>query len=185
MLHRQFRPNLSIFTKLLVRLTLRPRTARVRAILFLPAPQTYARHLGLAAGSPPLLQLPVSALRIQLGFPSPAEDFQDDEIDLNRVLIRNPPATYICKAEGESMLHAGICDGDILIVDPSVRPLDGDIVIATWEGNQPTCKVLKIEADHIELHSRNPYVPPIVLAPGTEVEVKCQASAPSDAKSTS
>jgi DNA polymerase V len=75
------------------------------------------------------------------------------------------------KAEDESMLHAGICDGDILIVDRSVTPLDGDIVVATWAGNQPTCKVLKVAADHIEPHSRNPYVSTIVLAPGTEVEV--------------
>ncbi|WP_244181107.1 S24 family peptidase [Xanthomonas melonis] len=69
------------------------------------------------------------------------------------------------------MLHAGICDGDILIIDRSVRPLDGDIVIATWEGNQPTCKVLKVAADHVELHSPNPHCPPIVLTSGTEVEV--------------
>ncbi|MBB3923702.1 LexA family protein [Xanthomonas arboricola] len=134
-------------------------------------PPTLARYLGPASVDPPALYLPVSAIRITMGFPSPAEDFQDDELDLNRVLIRNPPATYMYKAEGESMLHAGICDGDILIVDRSVAPLDGDIVIATWEGNQPTCKVLKIEADHVELHSRNPYVPAIVLPPGTEVEV--------------
>jgi DNA polymerase V len=140
-------------------------------MLYLPAPHTYARYLGIAAGDPLALPLPVSALRIQLGFPSPAEDYQDDEIDLNRVLVRNPPATYMYKAEGDSMLHAGICDGDILIVDRSVMPRDGDIVVATWEGNQPTCKVLKVAADHIELHSRNPYVPAIVLTPGTEVEV--------------
>ncbi len=69
------------------------------------------------------------------------------------------------------MLMAGVCDGDILAVDRSVTPEDGDLVIARWEGNQPTCKVLKVCSDHIELHSRNPHCPNIVLTPDTEVEV--------------
>lgn len=132
---------------------------------------TSARYLGPAAFDPPPLLRPISAIRIQLGFPSPAEDFSDDEIDLNRHLIRNPPATYLYRAEGWSMLHEGIRDGDILIVDRSVTARDGDIVVASWDGNQPACKVLKVAADHIELHSRNPHFQPIVLPPGTEVEV--------------
>jgi DNA polymerase V len=139
-------------------------------VLTLP-PRIHAQYIGMAANDPPALPLPISALRIKLGFPSPAEDYMDDEVDLNRVLIRNPPATFMYRAEGDSMLHSGICDGDILLVDRSVTPMDGDIVIATWDGNQPTCKVLKVEEDHIELHSRNPHVPTIVLPPGTEVEV--------------
>lgn len=137
----------------------------------LPTPHTYARLLGPACLDPAPLCLPVSALRIQLGFPSPAEDFQDDEIDLNRVLIRNPPATFLYRAEGWSMVLAGVCDGDILVVDRSVRPTNGDMVLAIWDGNQPVCKILQVAADHIELHSRNPHSAAIVLAPGTEVEV--------------
>lgn len=136
-----------------------------------PLSPTMARLMGPASFEPPLLLLPRSAIPIQMGFPSPAEDFQDDEIDLNRVLIRNPPATYIYQAAGWSMLHEGILDGDILMVDRSVQPRDGDIVVATWDGNQPVCKILKIATDHIELHSRNPHFQPIVLSPGTEVEV--------------
>ena len=69
------------------------------------------------------------------------------------------------------MIMAGVCDGDILIVDRSVTPIEGDLVIVCWDGNQPTCKVLKKAADHIELHSRNPHCPNIVLPPGTEVDV--------------
>jgi DNA polymerase V len=140
-------------------------------MLLFPPPTTFARYLGPASIDPPPLALPISAIRITMGFPSPAEDFQDDEIDLNRALIRNPPATFMYRAEGWSMLHAGICDGDILIVDRSVTPRDGDIVIATWDGNQPACKVLVIAVDHVELHSRNPHCSAIVLPPGTEVEV--------------
>ncbi|MGV7196922.1 LexA family protein [Xanthomonas axonopodis] len=140
-------------------------------MLSLPPPHTYARRLGPACLDPLPLGLPLSALRIRLGFPSPAEDFQDDEIDLNQVLIRNPPATFLYRAEGWSMLLAGVCDGDILVVDRSARPISGDMVLATWDGNQPVCKILQVASDHIELHSRSPHCAPIILAPGTEVEV--------------
>ena len=134
-------------------------------------PDTLARYLGPAASDPARKLLPLSAISARLGFPSPAEDFSDDAIDLNEHLIRNPAATFLYRAEGWSMLMAGICDGDILIVDCSVTPIDGDVVVASWDGQQPTCKVLKICADHIELHTRNPHCPHIVLPPGTEVEV--------------
>ncbi|MCC8628532.1 S24 family peptidase [Xanthomonas perforans] len=140
-------------------------------MLSLPPPYTYARLLGRACMDPAPLGLALSALRVQLGFPSPAEDFQDDELDLNQVLIRNPPATFLYRAEGWSMLLAGVCDGDILVVDRSVRPINGDMVLAIWDGNQPVCKILQVASDHIELHSRSPHCTPIVLAPGTEVEV--------------
>lgn len=134
-------------------------------------PPTTARLLGAAAIDPVRLPLPTGTVRVSLGFPSPAEDFLDEGIDLNEALIRNPAATYLYRAEGWSMLMAGICDGDILVVDRSVTPVDGDLVLAIWEGNQPTCKILKVAGDHIELHSRNPHCPNIVLEPGAEVEV--------------
>ncbi len=132
---------------------------------------TYARYLGPAGVDLPALPLPLGTARVRAGFPSPAEDFLDDSIDLNDYLVRNPAATFLYRAEGWSMIHAGICDGDVLIVDRSVRAIDGDVVIATWEGNQPVCKVLKIGSDHLELHSRNPHFPPIVLDAGTEAEI--------------
>ncbi len=140
-------------------------------MLPVPAAPTLAHLLGPASLDPSIACVPLSAIRIQLGFPSPAEDYQDGEIDLNRTLIRNPPATFMYRAEGWSMIHAGICDGDILVVDRSVQPQDGDIVVASWDGNQPSCKVLKVALDHVQLHSRNPHCLPIVLPPGTEVEV--------------
>lgn len=135
------------------------------------AHETIAHLIGPAAIDPAPLLIPVGAAAARAGFPSPAEDLQDDTIDLNDMLVRNPLATFLYRAEGWSMLHAGICDGDLLVVDRSVTPIDGDLVIATWEGNQPACKVLKVCADHLELHSRNPHFPPIVLAPGTEAEI--------------
>ncbi|ASR42304.1 hypothetical protein BEN78_01680 [Xanthomonas citri pv. mangiferaeindicae] len=59
-----------------------------------------AVFVGYAAIDPPVVLLPLGAAPLQLGFPSPAEDFEEDSLDLNRLLIRNPLATYICKASG-------------------------------------------------------------------------------------
>lgn len=136
-----------------------------------PTLPTTAHLLGSALVDGPAQSVPMAGARALLGFPSPAEDFVDDNIDLHRLLVRNPAATFLYRADGWSMLGVGICDGDILVVDRSVRPLSGDIVIAVWDGNQPTCKVLKTFEHHIELHSASPDYQPIVLAPGTEVEV--------------
>ncbi len=130
-----------------------------------------AHFLGPAAIDARRHYLPLSSVAAKLGFPSPAEDFLDDSIDLNEWLIRNEAATFYYRADGWSMLLAGICDGDLLIVDRSVSPIDGDLVLAFWDGNQPTCKVLKKFQHHIELSSAHPDHAAIVLAPGTEVEV--------------
>lgn len=130
-----------------------------------------ATFVGYAAVDPLPMPLPVGAAEVQLGFPSPAEDFEEDSLDLNRMLVRNPLATYIYRASGHSMARAGILDGDLLIVDRSVTPQSGSLVMAVWEGNQPACKILKICEHHLELHSANPEFPPIVIEAGTEVEV--------------
>lgn len=137
----------------------------------LPATETLAIPLGPASADPPQQRLPTGGVRVRLGCPSPAEDFLDDWLDLNQLLVRNPPATYLYRAAGNSMILRGILDGDILVVDRSVEPLDGHTVVATWDGNAPACKVLRIEADHVELHSANPHHAAIVLPAGTEVEV--------------
>lgn len=133
--------------------------------------ETYARPIGGALCDPPAHAAPAAGVLTRAGFPSPAEDFLDDEIDLHRLLVRNPAATYLYRAEGWSMMLAGICDGDVLVVDRSVQPQHGDVVVATWDGQQPVCKVLYVASDHIELHSRNPHCANIVLAPDTDVEI--------------
>ena len=132
---------------------------------------TFAHYIGPAAADPSPVCLPMSGVRVDAGFPSPAEDFMDDGIDLHAWLVTNQPATFYYRASGISMVMEGICDGDTLIVDRSVTPKDGDLVIATWDGQAPMCKRLKIARDHLELHSRNAHFQPIVLPPETEVEV--------------
>jgi len=136
-----------------------------------PAPSTtFAYPLGPSLRDAPICLIRTSGIRAELGFPSPAEDHEEDGIDLNRLLIRNAPATFFYRASGESMVLAGICDGDILAVDRSVTPRDGDLVLANWEGNAPCCKYLRLFPEHVELHPANPAHAPIVLPPEAEIE---------------
>ena len=69
------------------------------------------------------------------GFPSPATDYLEGEIDLNKYLIRNPLATFIVKSQGNCMLQAGIHSGDLLIVDRSIKPKNNSIIIASVDGD--------------------------------------------------
>jgi DNA polymerase V len=76
------------------------------------------------------LSLPLFLESISAGFPSPAEDYLEQKLDLNKYLIKNPSATFLVRVTGDSMLNAGINSGDILVVDRSLAPKDGSIVIA-------------------------------------------------------
>ena len=67
---------------------------------------------------------------IRAGFPSPAEDYMNDSLDFNRDLIKHPEATFYGQVEGDSMINAGICDGDIAIIDRSIEAEQGDVVVA-------------------------------------------------------
>lgn len=88
------------------------------------------------------VSVPVLASAVHAGFPSPAEDYIEGSLDLNEHLIRHPAATFIVRVEGESMTGAGIFPGDLLVVDRSVEPRDGHVVIAALQG-ELTVKRLK------------------------------------------
>ena len=88
------------------------------------------------------------------GFPSPANDYLEGEIDLNRYLIKNPPATFIVKSQGNCLLQAGIHSGDLLIVDRSIKPQNNSIVIASINGDL-TVKRIKILGKKFLLTSDN------------------------------
>lgn len=126
--------------------------------------------LGHAAVDPPPCPRPVGTVRVRLGFPSPAEDFEDDQLDLNQLLVRNPPATFFYRAEGRSMEGLGIYSGDVLVVDRSLTPADGDLVLALWDGNGPACKLLRKRRDGIDLLSGDHATAPIALSGYTTVE---------------
>lgn len=73
--------------------------------------------------------------RCQAGFPSPAADYIEDRIDLNELLIRNPPATFCVRSQGDSLIDIGLLDGDIVTVDRSLDPRPGKIVVAAYDGS--------------------------------------------------
>jgi DNA polymerase V len=97
---------------------------------------------------------------IPAGFPSPADDHLQEKLDLNKHLIKHPAATFFVKVTGHSMLGAGIHDGDMLIVDRSLEPTHGRIIIAVING-ELTVKRLQIERDRILLVAENLEYPPI------------------------
>jgi len=107
--------------------------------------------------------VPVLAGAVRAGFPSPAEDYIEGSLDLNRHLIRHPAATFIVRVEGESMTGAGIFPGDLLVVDRSVSPRDGHVVIAAVDG-ELTVKRLKGRVGQWRLVAEHPDFAPIELS---------------------
>ena len=100
---------------------------------------------------------------IKAGFPSPAEDYLHDSLDFNHDLIKNPEATFYGRVSGDSMIQAGICDGDIAVIDRSLQPIDGDIIVAYVNG-EFTIKYLSLshkDEGYIELKPANPNYSPI------------------------
>ena len=103
------------------------------------------------------------------GFPSPAEQYQEPPLDLNELLVRRPAATFFVRVQGDSMAGEGIRDGDLLVVDRSLRPADGDVVIASVDGDF-TVKTYRRDKNGIRLEPANPAYPVIRLRHGQELD---------------
>lgn len=97
---------------------------------------------------------------VPAGWPSPSEDYIEDQLNLHTLLVKNPAATYFLRAMGESMIGAGIHDGDLLVVDRSKSPQSGKVVIAIIEG-ELTIKRLVKRNSRILLVPENPDFPEI------------------------
>ncbi|MDR3476965.1 MAG: translesion error-prone DNA polymerase V autoproteolytic subunit [Gammaproteobacteria bacterium] len=115
-------------------------------------------------------QLPLYGSKISAGHPSPAEDDIDRHIDLNEHLIKHPTATFFVRASGNSMINAGIHENDILIVDRSLQPQHGKVVIAAVDG-QLTVKRLHKENDKLFLMPENPDYSPLEITEENEVYI--------------
>lgn len=103
------------------------------------------------------------APNIKAGFPSPADDYLRDSLDFNRDLIKNPEATFYGRVSGDSMRDAGINEGDIAVIDRSLQPTDGDVIVA-YVNEEFTIKYLDLahkEEGYIELQPANPDYSPI------------------------
>jgi DNA polymerase V len=107
---------------------------------------------------------------VQAGFPSPAEDHASERIDLNKILIKHPLATYLMRVRGASMREADIDDGDVALVDRAVKPCHGHVVIAVVDGEFAVKKLWKRGAN-LKLQAANPTYPDILPKEGQLVEV--------------
>ena len=117
----------------------------------------------------PLL-LPLAGSNVVAGFPSPADDYLEDYIDLNQLLISERQSTFLVRVKGESMIDAGIRTGDLLIVDRSRNAVDGDVVIAILDG-ELTVKRLEKRGVRITLIPENRKFPPITIREGQDFQV--------------
>jgi DNA polymerase V len=106
------------------------------------------------------LPLPYADGGVRAGFPSPAQDYMSEALDLNIELIHDPTSTFYARVVGDSMSGEGIDEGDILVIDKSLEPLDGDLCVCFINGDF-TLKRLRMKGDHAELVASNPKYKPI------------------------
>lgn len=117
----------------------------------------------------PIVLLPLFAEPVRCGFPSPAQDYVEQRIDLNELLVKHPTSTYFVKAAGDSMIEGGISDGDLLVVDSSRTAEHGDIVIAAV-GGEFTVKQLQLRPT-VQLTPLNSAYQPIIIGSEDALEV--------------
>ena len=112
----------------------------------------------LDGDDPALVRVPLIGRRIPAGFPSPADDFTEEAPELPRWLAPNPPATFLWRVTGWSMLGAGIHDGDLAVVDRSLSPIADDVVVAVIDG-EPSLKRYRVEDGRPSLAFDNAEMP--------------------------
>jgi DNA polymerase V len=108
--------------------------------------------------------------RISCGFPSPADDHLDEAIDLNREYIKNKSSTYFGRVSGDSMIDAGLENGDLLIIDKSLKPKHGNIAVCFLDGDF-TVKRIRIVKGKIWLMAENKNYQPIEITPDNELMI--------------
>lgn len=113
---------------------------------------------------------PLAAERVPAGFPSPADDYVERTLDLNEYLVEHPAATYFVRVSGDSMTGAGIHDGDVLVVDRSVEPRMGHVVVAAVDGEFTVKRLARRENTWL-LEAEHPDYPPIIISECTDFEV--------------
>ncbi|MFL6970055.1 peptidase S24 [Pseudomonas sp. A25(2017)] len=128
---------------------------------------SFSIHGPLAEGG---IRLPLCLFKIPAGFPSPAADHIEQQISLDEVLNIRAPHVYLASISGDSMQGAGIFDGDLAVVDRSMEPAHGHIVVALLN-NEPVCKRLCVRDRQMILLSENPKYPPRYVLEGDELVI--------------
>ncbi len=124
----------------------------------------------LPARTPPCLplRLPLAGESVAAGFPSPADDYIEVGIDLNEQLIRHPSSTFFLRVSGDSMTGAGIHHGDLLVVDRSLDPRPGRVVVAVLDGAFTLKRLARCQG-RLRLEAAHPAYPPLELEQCGEV----------------
>ena len=107
---------------------------------------------------------------IHAGFPSPATDYMTQAIDLNKELVKHPAATFYGRVVGDSMIDAGLEEGDILVIDRSLDPLDGNMAVCFVDG-EFTLKYLRFNGKTLTLVPANDKYPPIEIKEGVDFKM--------------
>jgi len=129
-----------------------------------------ALSLYLIDDTAPPAVLPRSGTAVPAGFPSPAEDYLEDRVDLTRELVRNPASTFLARVRGDSMRDAGLADGDLIVIDRSRAPRSGSMVLA-WVDGGFTVKYLQLDRGVVRLCAANPDFPDIEVGEEDDARV--------------
>jgi DNA polymerase V len=143
----------------------KPKYGEVTAVMRVPTSKVSAVKQFLSKQA-----LVLYECKIEAGFPSPASDYIEGTLDLNDHLIKNPAATFFVRVSGESMVGAGMRPNDILIVDRSINPTNGKIVIAVLDG-ELTVKRLRFKDNQAYLMPENSSFRPIKVSPDSDFSI--------------
>ncbi len=116
------------------------------------------------------LSLPLAESLVAAGFPSPADDYIAKDLDLNEYLVANPAATFFVRVSGESMIDAGIHDGDLLVVDRSLEASSGRIVIAVIDGEMMVKRFCRL-GGKVFLMAESEEYPPLEIRRETDLVI--------------
>lgn len=154
----------------------------IKTVYFMSAPVPLSPDLVAIFGSgwtasvalpdldPSQLDLPFFVDSIPAGFPSPAQGYEEARLDLNRLIVLRPEATFMLRVKGDSLRDANVQDGDIVVVDRSIEPRHGHIVIAEV-GGEFTIKILWRRGGLVRLMPANPAYKPIEFSEGMDLVV--------------
>ena len=116
------------------------------------------------------LEIVLAQTGISAGFPSPADDFKEYKISLDRTLVKNKEATFYARVSGQSMIGAGLDDGDLLVVDKSLEPTHNKIAVCFIDG-EFTVKRLKVTPEGVYLQPENPVYDPILVTESNNFQI--------------
>ena len=115
-------------------------------------------------------KMPLFTMSVSAGIPVPTDNQVEKEIDLNEFLVDHPAATFFARVNGDSLSHYGIRNGDMMIVDTSVEPADGKVVLAAMNG-ELTVKIYRVVAGDVYLEAQNNRFLPLKIEPYVEYNI--------------